>query len=398
MFPYPNPVIEASVSIGAPTAVYATNESLTEQTGATSYNGAAITFTPAASTDYLFFWSQDVQNSSTAGACQTDLSAAGSSIFATLPIMTPVDSISPVDYFSMGGIFRYQSGGSPSSTVFQLSAARSGASGTFKLKNSRLSYIKMGSGDAYAQSLTRQTFTDPSNKTAQTAASITFTPASTGNYIFVLSCLIDLSSTSNVVFGLELTDGTNTTGEITFRPVTTADRMPVMLVLPISSVSGSKTVNVKVRQTGSGSTTIGVAEIRIVAIREDRFAHVHKTTLGSANSGTQATYTNALTQGPTVTAGDHLTFACAAFGNNQGSSLSSQVRFTDGGTTVNEMNRAFNIFLATSANGFSGHRLATYAAGTQTQNIDRLSETTSATTTIQAKSAAIVTLDLAGIS
>lgn len=115
---------------------------------------------------------------------------------------------------------------------------------------------------------------------------------------------------------MELTDGTTTTSEVIARPLQTADRLPVMLILPLTSISGAKTISLKIRQTGTGATTVGVSEIRMVAIRNDRFADVHSTTLGTTSSGTQSTYTTVLSQTWTPGANDYLTGASWLFGSS----------------------------------------------------------------------------------
>lgn len=353
-------------------------------------------FTP--SNDYIGFWSVAGAGSSTASGVKARVTLAGSDVFTTDAITLPRSTATPQDYMPFGGMFRHQPGSTPVDAAYKIQVTRGTNAATYKAKDARLSLLKMGADDHYAENIARQTFTDTTaNKTATVAGTITFTPGSSGNYIIFASMVLDMTTSSSVNLGVELTDGTNTTGEIIFRPQQTADRMPAMLVLPIASVSGSKTVDLKFRQSGTGATAIAISEIRIFALREDRFANVHKTVLGSNNTGIDTTYTSALSQTFTPAAADHLTISAWPMGNNVGSSDSSQSQFSDGGTIVNEYMRSFNTFAGTWDSGFMSHRIAAYAASSRTQEIDRLSETSSNTTTIQ-KSAAIVTLDLAGLT
>lgn len=376
---------------------YATNESLAEQsTAGTSLTGAAISGTPTANTDYLFFWSEDVQTDNTASEAVADVTINGSSIFTALPSILPHEVVSPIDYQTMGGIFRYQAGASPSSTTFSLGAGRGTNPATLKCRNSRLSYVVLGPSDVYTQSIARQTFGDPGNKTAQTVATLSFTPPSAGDYTVIVSFNADMTQTTNVSFGMELTDGTTTTGETICRPPNTVDRCPTMLVLPLTGISGAKTISLKIRQTGTGTTTIGISEIRMVAIRNDRFASVHKTTQAANDSGTNTAYSSSLSQTFTPAApADHLTVASWQMGcsNTSGSAFS---QLLDGSDTIDEFIREYGTAVTTQGLGAVSHRIANYPASSRTQAIQRKSESASETSLVQ-KSAAIVSFELTGI-
>jgi hypothetical protein len=366
---------------------YGTDEAVTEQsTTGTALTGGEILGTPAANTDYLLFWSQDVQSSSTGASCFSDLKINGSTVFANRPKILPRETGSPIDYHSMGGFVRYQSGPSPSGTSFTLTGERDN-SATIKLRNSRLSYLELGPDDEYAQSTTRQTFSSAINKTAQTAATLTV-PA--GAYTVFASFNIDMVDTSNVQYEMELTNGVETTGVVFARPNTTNDRCPVMLFLP--STSGG-TVSLKVRQSGSGSTTIGISDIRIVALENGRFADVDYIVQGADSGSTAGSYTTTVSQ--TISpAGDHLSIALWQQGSTS-TSVSVYGRYLDGADTVGEFIREFRIAVADSGLGGVAHRIADYDGSSRTQAIQRRSEASS-NNQIQ-KSAAIVTIKLEGL-
>jgi len=168
---------------------------------------------------------------------------------------------------------------------------------------------------------------------------------------------------------------------------------PITLLLPLSAISGSKTISFKVRQSGSGATTIETEDIRILALRLDRFANAYSSVLGSTNSGTNTSYTAALSYAPTVAAGDHLTLASGFFGNNSGGNTPG-AEFTDGGSQVAEALRE-NFIFALRYEQLMAHRIAPYTAGSRTFAINRKTE--SGTGSVAAGSC-IAVLDLTGLS
>ena len=375
---------------------HGTVESLAEQTGGlTTIQGAALSFTPAASTDYLFFWSQDVQSSSNTNDSLSIVKVGGTDIFSVNPQVKTVVTTSPIDYNSMGGIFRVQGDSSPSTQTIEVDASVTGTgSPTLKVRNSRLSYFKLGPNDVYAESLTRQTFATPANKTAQTAATLSFTPGTAGDYLILASFNVDMVSGTNVDVTVTMSDGTTGTGGAWWRPSDANDRIPGQLALYLTGASGAKTITLKIAQPNTGGVQIGISEIRMVALRVDRFAHVYHTIMSSNSSGTNNTYATAFSQTFTPNAADHLTFAIWA---QASASASNSVfgQYLDGAVSVNEMIRNFP---ASASNGLPGfaHRLAAYPNSSLTQAVQRKANTSGTSNVIQSPSS-IYTLELTGI-
>lgn len=372
-------------------ASVATKEELAEQsTTGETIDAASMTFTPSPETDYLFLWSADVQTNSTSSPCGLDVSIDGSSIFTNRPYNKQREVVSPIDYVTMGGMFRYQSGSSPASTAFATTAFRHTNAATLKVRNSRLSYFALPDVYEYAESLARQNWVNPDNKTAQTAATLNFTPDSTGDYTIIASFHVDMTIGTNLTYAVELTDGSTTTGEVECRPLETDNREPMMLVLPLGDVSGSTTISLKVRQTNTGSTTIGISEIRILALRNDEFGEVHVTRTIADNAGSESTYTDVTSQTFTPGSGSYLTLACWAFGCGDSNSTSNYVQLVDDGTTVNECIREFLSLRANEGLGAACHRISSFPNSERTQSIQRKSESGN-TVTVQ-QSAAILAL------
>jgi hypothetical protein len=391
-------IIAANRRRGGSGRGFATAESLAEQTtSGASQDAATITTTLSANTDYLFFWSQDVATDSTASAAASDVLVGGTSIFTSgnIPSISPRQTTSPQDYHSMGGFFRVQAGASPTLVTHKTQGKRGATAANLKVKNARLSYIKLGPTDVYSQSLSRTTVADPTDKTAQTAGTLSFTPPSTGDYLIMAFAVVDIVSQTNVSFYLELTDGTTTTGEHSCRPPASTDRIPIMLALNLSSVSGAKTLTLKCRQGGTGTTTIGFSEVRMVAIRKDRFANTYCANQAANSSGTETAYTTTHSQTFTPAAGSHLTVAFFTFGCAS-TTASGFCEYDDSGTVVNEFVREFGTALDFQGVFGISHRLAIYAASSRTQSIKRKAES-AATVSTQGAACGIATFDLSGI-
>lgn len=377
--------------------VYGTNESTTEQTGsgggATNndvLSGAEVFGTPTASSDYLWFWSQDLFTGSTGIRGFTDIHLNGSSIFTTRPRWLPNTN---EEYSSMGGMFRTQAWASPSPIRVSLRMDTENP-GSVNLRNSRLSYVRMGADDEYTESIARQTTT---SATAQTMATLSFTPPSSGDYIIIASFNIDLVNASNVRYSVELTDEAgNTTTEVEMRPLDNTSREPMMLILPCTGLSGAKNFKLKIRESGSGSTTIGISEIRMAAIRNSRFASVNSILLTSASQSTSTTFNDALTH--TVSpSGDHLLLACWAIGMDS-TSIPGGARLLDDADTVNECLREGQTSLVGDGLPGVGHRLKEYAGGSIAQAIQKRSVGAADDVQVQAGCAAIVLFKLEGLT
>ena len=375
-------------------AKYVTNENTgttTEAAGTMTDMADLGTVDLEAASNYFGVFSMDALNSGTTGTTQSRVLVNGSTIHTAATLVNDVRAAT--EYRSHAGIFFIQNAGGATTATVKLQGARR-TTGTATFKNRRLSLMKMGANDAIAESIAAQSFTNTTtNKTAQTVATLSFTPPSSGDYIIMCSLMPNLTSASNVAFGVQLSDGTNSTTELKIRPEG-GSQEPIVLVWPRTALSGAQSFTLKIRQTGTGLATIRCAEIRICAIREDRFANVYKTRLGSTSAGTETAYTTALTQTFTPAAADHITLASwmqeSTFGNQ------ATVKYDDGGTAVDELLTQDGVSSAGNANvpGFS-HRLTAYAASSRTQTIQR--KVNAGTSRVYVESQ-IVTFDLTGLT
>lgn len=318
---------------------------------ALTVNGATL----KASTDYLLFASADL------GA-----GAAGSILRILNGATALYDQNARYEYVGTGdgprSLFfmrKVTTSASPSSDNWILRLAQSGSGQTITWDNARLVLLEVGANDNYAENRTRQTWTNPTSATAQTACTLNFTPGSSGRYLILGFLNGDISSGTHCA---ELTDGTNTTGEIRAYTVSAAaERIPQVLALELT-LSGSTTFTLKARND-SGSGTLGVADCCIIAIRLDRFVNSYGAARSSQKSNGGAGYeaTPAWVDF-TPNAADHLTLA---FGGLQGTGT---CRLDDNGTII--QNQQFRANYANASSTFFTARIASFAASQRTQKIE----------------------------
>jgi len=342
-----------------------------------------------AGSNYVGFFSCEAQQTSTTGNTQTQVVVAGSTIHAT-PLENDVRS--STEFRSHGGIFFIQNAGAATSKTIKLQG-RSTVTGTATFRNSRISLLKLGANDVLLESLALQSLTNTTtNKTATTVATLSFTPPTSGDYLIITSFLPQLLNSTNVYWGFQLTDGATTTTELGMRPEG-GSQEPTVFMWKLAGLSGAQSINLNIRQMGTGATTIGIAEIRMLALRLDRFSAAYITSLAADDTGTQSTYTTSLTQTFTPAAHDHLILAAWMQMGIAGGSNTVSGQFLDDGTTIDEVIAQTSFEPANDGNrqAFS-HRIATLAASSRTQSIQRKSAATGSNTV--KVGSAIVTLDL----
>jgi hypothetical protein len=382
-------------AVGAAAVGYLTAESLgtvTEINGATFSDMATLSPTlgqMAPGADYLLFWGLDGSVSNNLGSATGRLLKDGAALVTANCF--PKESSSPIDKNSMGGFVIEAGGAAP---VYKVQIGNNAQAANAVGTNARISLLILGANDHHATSAGRITTTSTSQ---QTAATLTFTPATTGPHTILVCALVDGTVGVTNPIGVQITDGTTSTVELGVQPNNTASRVPILLQLHLSLTSGVPvTITLLYRNMGAGGGTVGISEMRLASIDDSRFANVHKTNLGSDQTIATTTYAASLSQTFTPSADDHLTIM-SGMGQNSSSSNSSFWEYDDDGTVVSENIREVAAGFPTDAGAqpFLSHRIAAYAASSRTQAIKHKSLSSNTTTT--KRGAAIVTFDLTGI-
>jgi hypothetical protein len=338
-------------------------------------------------TDYLVLWSAEGQANATSSTVGVELRIDGSVVRTQTG---PMKDTSPGDWIPYGGIARFQVGATPADTTLAITYYIAGGGATSAtLRNLKITRLKLGADDRYAEQTAVQ---NNATTSYTTAASLSFTPGSSGDYLVLYSFSFGTNN-SGIRGDFRIGDGT-TTFASGLVPAISGQLAPIMLAQRFNAVSGAKTFSVEHK---SQSTTVRTDDITIVALRLDRFSDVRTTALGADSSGTQTTYTTAATQTFTPTAGDYLTLGLFGMESNS-NALASFSRLVDDGTQLGEHIRTpqSNAINWTFMGGLM-QTVATYAAASRTQTIDRKSETTSVTTTVRSVGM-IASLRLTGLT
>ncbi len=208
-------------------------------------------------------------------------------------------------------------------------------------KHSHVLSLELRNEDAHAMSEGTSTTTSADFNDGN-KVTLTFTPASAGDYLIVADAQVKHGGTNFQVECQLLVDG-NPFHKFVVRPRSTDAWFPWSCVLgaitgeTLGQLSGSPNV-IKIQfRSSNGSDTASIRRARIVVLRLDTFKnHYYAEALSRQGTGS-ASYVPKLTNAPTlVNAGDHLVFAAAHIDGTTGSGRFTGGQITAGGTTMLE--------------------------------------------------------------
>lgn len=266
------------------------------------------------------------------------------------------------------------------------------AASTAKAKNGRIVLLPLGADDyeTYSSGIVTATTTTP-----VTAATLAFTPASSGDYLILASANVASTSTaSNSIMTVALSGNATPANELVTGSGTGTNNYAHLIAWKRAALSGAQSVTVRVAE--NGSATANIKEVSVLALRLDRFAHSAVAELGAEESGTATTYTDSHTQTITAAHANYLTIGALAVGSSTTTAQAASARMDDGtgqtGTSVHYAQASGSGKYQPAA--FLG--VAEQAAGSVTQKLQRKAETSN--TVYIAPGSTLVALDLTGIA
>ena len=358
---------------------YAEDLSESTSTGST-VTKASVTISAVNGTTYMLVWSYQAGSDDTTSIARIRCMDSTGAASRGLNQFRARDT---TDYAWAGNVGTWTAA-STASRTFNIDFVRLSGTGTVKIKNARLLVLELTSADASAVTVGNQT---TSSATFVDAQALTFTPASTGDYLFVASAAIANGSTE---IELQTPGGTSVntnTGVIPYGGV----YQPWSVVWRENGLTAvSQTARIRWRST-SGTQNLQAAGL--VAIRLDNVHGAQTTQDDGADGGTDTSYTATESLAATSLEADlRDTIVLAAATVTDGSTTeSSFVEFRDAGAQVIEGVHEASGGLTTSA-GLIGYK-PTASSASITFDIRRKSEGAN-TTTIQF--AAIALLELNG--
>lgn len=355
-------------------------EDLSESTASGStVTKASVSANLVSGTTYALFWSYQVGSNDTSSIARIRCMDATGGASRGLNQFRARDTS---DYNWAGNVGIYTAAATASRT-FEIEFLRLAGTGTVKIKNVRLLVLELTAVDAAAAAVGNQV---TSSATFVSALDLNFTPATSGDYLFIASGAIANGSTE-IEF---LTPGATSVNNLNSVLPYVGLYQPWSVVWRENGIAASpQTASIRWRSAG-GSQNMQAAAI--VAIRIDGTHAVQNTQDDTADGGTNTSYTTTETITATSLGADDrdtIVIAAATVADSSGTE-SSFIEFRDAGTQVIEGIHEASGSLTTTA-GLIGYK-PTSASSSITFDLRRKSEGVN-TTTVEFASIAVLELN-----
>jgi len=244
----------------------------TVSTGSSTYQDAlTLSFTPDDNSTYLILssWTQSGTCNVYPFTSKLKRTTGTAKDFNALYYLTTGSS----DDVAVGTIGIDSFGTSPGSQTYKIQHATNDVTSYISPSNTQSSIIalKLSSLDYYAQQEARTTTTSTSFVDKTT---LTFTPATAGDYIILASATVDGSSNAYDYKAQLTIDGTAyNTANIEVRDA--GNKESWMVMKKVNLTAASHTIKIQYAGESSSKITVGMADARIVALRADEFLENH---------------------------------------------------------------------------------------------------------------------------
>jgi len=368
---------------------YAESLTLSTTTTASDQTKVTLTFTPDASSTYVYIWNADIQ--ATTGTTYDNIVTLKNNAGTTLSTSN-FESKDTTDFATISGIAFETFGASPTSQSVTLTYRTETATNSVGIKNARIVAIKLTAADAYVENTADSSTTGTSLSTATT---LTFTPATTGNYL-ILGSAETRSSSTTVTVNSQITYSGTGYSIAAARSNDITNYVSGLMQASVGSLTAtSKSITLQF-SSGSAGTTVNCRRARLLALRLDEFSDSSITTDTSSTSTTSLTYATKTTTDTTVSPElSYLVIGTAAIGPSTGSptTISSGYGFSVGGTYSSES------LVESVSNGnypsasFGSFTVVSTSSTTLTSQFNYYSETASVTTVADDVTISVLLLD-----
>ena len=235
-------------------------------TNSTTYQDkVSISFTPQVTADFMIIAAAEVQGSSTSYQAKAQL-AVDSTTYQELAYR--VKDIT--DWYPFNGLKRLTLTGGTTYSI-KLQFCTNNAIGTASIRNARLLILSLQSEYAESEGLSTTTSTIWQDK-----ATLTFTPASDGEYLVIATANYRGSSTSRDVYIRLIQDGTIIHAETSGRPGsgTTANYYTFGVMRKVNLDTSQHNFQIQY-SSSAASGTAGINFAHIVAVRIDQLDNNH---------------------------------------------------------------------------------------------------------------------------
>ena len=347
---------------------YSYAESLAPSTSTLNTDTTKVTlnFAPDANSDYVYIWNADVAMS----VITDDIVVTLKNNSATALSITNWEAKDITDYNTISGIAKESFGASPTSQSITLTWRNETSGRTASIKNARIIAIKLTSADAFVENTADSSTTSAS---LQTATTLTFTPATSGNYLIIGSCESRSASTT-VSVNTQITYNSVAYSAAASRPNDTTNYSSSLLQASVGTLTATSQSVTFQYSSGTAGTAVNCRRARLLALRLDEFTTSSITTDNAATTTTSITYETKTTTGAVSTTNglQYLVIGTASCGPVTGTSGTISVGYglSVGGTYVAER------FVESISNGlyapgnFGAFTVITASSDTLTTNFD----------------------------
>lgn len=371
---------------------HAEDRTETSTTSTTYGDKVALTFTPDANSDYILIWCAVQKNASnitddskvrffhdTASTVINETTFEGST------------SSAPLDYIPTYGIKKQSFGASPASQTYSIEFAAETAGNTINCKEASIIAIKMDAADQYAES---EAISSTTATTFQDKTTLTFTPASAGDYLIICSSEWQVDVAGGAM-EMKLLDDTSTDRGLTLiTPTEILNWLPHGTFIRLNLSAASKTFKTQFRNV-SGAVNVDMQRSRIFAMRLDTLDNNYYVESRTRSTTTSTTYQDKATLTATPLAQDHLKLYCGIEDGNN-AAVNYWWRSIEGAAVEFEtVAEAANNDVTRNDRPGITFRLDTLAASSTTWKTQWRSETTAGTAGFEESAISILQLTVA---
>jgi hypothetical protein len=299
-------------------------------------NALSLIFTPNADAEYWLFASAAFSNSSGSNDHVGWVSVYHVQAETVLleQSVQRQEPASPQDWVGVFGIARLSFGAAPGEQQLDVNINSSHAGDTTKIRDVRLLLIKADAADAYAESLAP---VNTSSTSWQSAATLTVTPASAGDYL-VIGSATRASDANLGAMRCRLNDVTGAVsyGDRAWYCKDDWDSQAFAAMEKLSLVAASRTFRLEYRS--ESGTLCYIQGARILALRLDAFDNAYLASNHATQNTTSASNQDFLTLSATPLPLQHAIIAVGGY-NTASATVSSYLNVARDGSTVEEWNR-----------------------------------------------------------
>lgn len=335
-------------------------EGATTTTSSTFTDAETLTFTPDANSDYLILasWDADPEDS---GHSEWRLyhDTATTEAMSYVHRSTTATQENRQDMAMMVSSF----GASPSSNSWKIQFRDIANFLTQSIFRRRIFALKLGSEDEHN---TLSSAYSTTSDAYQDGHSLTFTPATTGDYLILAIGQCAKTGTGDPLVQLK-TDGTVTAADTrcTDRGASPSRQAFFGAMIVVTLTNSSKTINLQVKSSVSGQS-VGFDAAAIVALRLDDFASSATAEDHTGGNTTSGTFVDALTTSPSLFSGEDYLFLGSLIGYQENGD-SVEYQWNVGGTTYAQPD--YDPVLTTSEGSILGSIFRGTASGPTTMDL-----------------------------